>query len=235
MLISAIQKTTLLDYPWKVACIIFTTWCNLRCGFCYNSEFVIPEKISKIKDFIPENIFFNFLKTKIWKLDWVVICWGEPTIHKDLYNFCKSIKELWFLVKLDTNWQNSKVLKNLIDDKLVDYIAMDFKNSFDKYNLTTGVTEDLENYKQSIDTIKNSWIDYEFRTTLVKWIHTKEDMEEIAKVLSWAKKYYLQNFKWWKTLDKDFVWKSFSVTELQEFKEVCKVHVKNVFIRGYDK
>lgn len=235
MLISAIQKTTLLDYPWKVACIIFTTWCNLRCGFCYNSEFVLPEKIKEIKDFIPEKIFFNFLKTKVWILDWVVICWWEPTINKDLYDFCKSIKELWFLVKLDTNWQNSKILKKLLDDKLVDYIAMDIKNSFGKYNLTTGVTEDLENYKESIEIIKNSDIDYEFRTTLVKWLHTKEDMLEIAKTLSGARKYFLQNFKWWKTLDKDFVWKSFIVDELRQFKKICLPSIENVFIREYDK
>ncbi len=234
MLISAIQKTTLLDYPWKVACIIFTTWCNLRCGFCYNSEFVLPEKIKEIKDFIPEKIFFNFLKTKIWKLDWVVICWWEPTINKDLYDFCKSIKELWFLVKLDTNWQNPKILKKLLDDRLVDYIAMDIKNSFLKYKLTTGVTENLENYKQSIEIIKNSDIDYEFRTTLVKWFHTIEDMIEISNTLKWAKKYYLQNFKWWKTLDEDFAWKSFSKKELSEMQKVCLEYVDNVFIRGYD-
>ncbi|MFA5917412.1 MAG: anaerobic ribonucleoside-triphosphate reductase activating protein [Candidatus Gracilibacteria bacterium] len=235
MLISAIQKTTLLDYPGKVACIIFTTGCNLRCGFCYNSEFVLPEKIKEIKDFIPEKIFFNFLKTKVGILDGVVICGGEPTINKDLYDFCKSIKELGFLVKLDTNGQNSKILKKLLDDKLVDYIAMDIKNSFGKYNLTTGVTEDLENYKESIEIIKNSDIDYEFRTTLVKGLHTKEDMLEIAKTLSGARKYFLQNFKGGKTLDKDFVGKSFIVDELRQFKKICLPSIENVFIREYDK
>lgn len=234
MLISAIQKTTLLDYPDKIATIIFTAWCNLRCGFCHNSDFVLPKEIKKIIDFIPEEIFFNFLKTKVWVLDWVVICWWEPTINSDLYEFCKRIKELWFLVKIDTNWYNPDVLERLLNEKLVDYIAMDIKNSFTKYELTTGVNEDLERYKKSIEIIKNSSIDYEFRTTLVKWFHEKEDIIEISKTISWAKKYYLQNFKWGKTLEENYIWVSFSKKELKEFKKVCLEFVKNVFVREYD-
>jgi len=234
MLISALKKTTLLDYPDKIATIIFTAWCNLRCGFCHNKEFVLPEEIKKITDFIPEEVFFNFLKTKVGVLDWVVICWWEPTINKDLYDFCKRIKDLWFLVKIDTNWQNPVVLQKLLDGKLVDYIAMDIKNSFSKYELTTWVKEDLEVYKKSIELIKNSKIDYEFRTTLVKWLHTKEDIVEISKLISWAKKYFLQNFKGWNTLDKDFSGVSFSREELHEFEKMCKIYVENVHIRGYD-
>lgn len=234
MLISALKKTTLLDYPDKIATIIFTAWCNLRCGFCHNSEFVLTNKIKEIKDFIPEAIFFNFLKTKVWVLDWVVICWWEPTIHKDLYDFCKRIKDLGFLVKLDTNWQNPWVLEKLLDEKLVDYIAMDIKNSFDKYIITTWVTEDLENYKKSIEIIKNSNIDYEFRTTLIKWLHTSEDLIEISKLIKWAKKYYLQNFKGWSTLDENFSWTSFSKEELREMQILSSKYVENVHIREYD-
>lgn len=234
MLISALKKTTLLDYPDKIATIIFTAWCNLRCGFCHNREFVLPEEIKKITDFIPEEVFFNFLKTKVWLLDWVVICWWEPTINRDLYDFCKRIKDLWFLVKIDTNWQNPTVLQKLLDEKLVDYIAMDIKNSFTKYELTTWVKEDLEVYKKSIEIIKNSQIDYEFRTTLVKWFHTEEDIIEISKLISWAKKYYLQNFKWWNTLEKDFSWTSFSKKELWQLQKVCLEYVENVHIREYD-
>lgn len=234
MLISAIQKTTLLDYPGKVATIIFTTWCNLRCGFCHNSEFVLPEKIKKIKDFIPEKVFFNFLKTKVWILDWVVICWWEPTIHKDLYDFCKDIKDLWFSVKIDTNWQNPEILKKLVNDWLVDYIAMDIKNNFSDYDKASWVIENIEKYKESIMFIKDSQIDYEFRTTLVKWIHTLEDIEEIAKFIIWAKKYYLQDYKWWNTLDENFKWEPFSKEELKEFKKIAKRYVKNVYIREYD-
>lgn len=234
MLISALKKTTLLDYPDKIATIIFTAWCNLRCGFCHNREFVLPEEIKKITDFIPEEVFFNFLKTKVWLLDWVVICWWEPTINRDLYDFCKRIKDMWFLVKIDTNWQNPNVLQKLLDNKLVDYIAMDIKNSFLKYELTTWVKEDLEVYKKSIEIIKNSQIDYEFRTTLVKWFHTEEDIIEISKLISWAKKYYLQNFKWWNTLEKDFSWTSFSKKELWQLQKVCLEYVENVHIREYD-
>lgn len=234
MLISAIQKTTLLDYPWKVATIIFTTWCNLRCSYCHNSEFVLPEEIKLIKDFIPEKVFFNFLKTRVWILDWVVICWWEPTINKDLYDFCKNIKDLGFLVKIDTNWQNPEVLERLINDWLVDYLAMDVKNSFSKYALTTQVEEDIEKYKKSIELIKKSWIDYEFRTTLVNPLHTFEDIIEIAKALSWAKKYYLQNYKWGNTLVKDFNWKSFSKSKLKEFKKLSKDYIENVYVREYD-
>ncbi len=231
MLISAIQKTTLLDYPWKVACIIFTTWCNLRCGFCYNSEFVLPEKIKEIQDFIPDNIFFNFLKTKIWKLDWVVICWWEPTINKDLYDFCKSIKELWFLVKLDTNWQNPKILRKLLDDKLVDYIAMDIKWDYSNIEELLWVKIDKNIYLESIDIIINSDIDYEFRTTLVKNYHFLNVFEEVVKQISWAKKYAIQNYKWWKTLDKNFMWESFTSKELLEFKKVCLKYIKKCEIR----
>ena len=204
MLISWIKKTTLLDYPWKVACIIFTAWCNMRCSFCYNSEFVLESEIRKQKDFIPAEVFFNFLRTRIWILEWVVICWWEPTVHKDLFEFCQQIKEMWFLVKLDTNWMNFKALKNLIDENLIDYVAMDIKNSLEKYSKTIQVEASLEDIQKSIDLIKNSWIDHEFRTTVVKWIHQEEDFEEIWKLLPSESKYYLQNFKKWPTLVK--VW-----------------------------
>ncbi|MDD3302752.1 MAG: anaerobic ribonucleoside-triphosphate reductase activating protein [Candidatus Gracilibacteria bacterium] len=234
MLISAIQKTTLLDYPGKVATIIFTTGCNLRCSYCHNSEFVLPEEIKLIKDFIPEKVFFNFLKTRVGILDGVVICGGEPTINKDLYDFCKNIKDLGFLVKIDTNGQNPEVLERLINDGLVDYLAMDVKNSFSKYALTTQVEEDIEKYKKSIELIKKSGIDYEFRTTLVNPLHTFEDIIEIAKALSGAKKYYLQNYKGGNTLVKDFNGKSFSKSKLKEFKKLSKDYIENVYVREYD-
>lgn len=232
MLISWIQKTTLLDFPWKIACIIFTVWCNLRCKFCYNSEFVITEKIAKIKDsLIPENIFFNFLSSRVWKLDWVVICGWEPTLQNDLIEFCKKIKEFWFLVKLDTNWQNPDILKELLDNKLVDYIAMDIKWDYEnmqdliwKYNKTK--------YVKSIEIIKNSWIDYEFRTTLIKNYHNKDNFKNTVKQISGSKKYFLQNYKWWNTLQKDFEWKSFLYNELIDFKNIANKYVEKCEIRN---
>lgn len=231
MLISWIKKTTLLDYPEKVACIIFTAWCNLRCLYCHNSDFVIPEKIAQIKDFIPENIFFNFLKTKVWILDWVVICWWEPTIQKDLLEFCKKIKELWFLVKLDTNWLNPLVLEKLINANLVDYIAMDIKWDFDNLEDLLWVKFEKNNFIKSIEIIKNSWIDYEFRSTLIKNYHDLSNFEKITKYISWAKKYVLQNYKWWNTLDKNFIWESFSEAEIKKFQNIAKKYIENSQIR----
>ena len=179
MLISWIQKTTLLDYPGKVSTIIFTPWCDLRCKYCHNSQFVLPELLKSFKTYIPEEVFFNFLNTKIWILDWVVICWGEPTLQKDLVEFCEKIKKLWFLVKLDTNWRDPEMLKKLLDKNLVDYIAMDVKTTEDKFQNLTWIKPDFKKYLQSIEIIINSNIDYEFRTTVVKWYHKKEDIEKI--------------------------------------------------------
>ena len=230
MLISWIKKTTLLDFPWKVACIIFTAGCNLRCLYCHNPDFVLPEKIAKIRDFIPENIFFNFLKSKVWILDWVVICWGEPSLQKDLVEFCQKIKDLWFLVKLDTNGQNPEILKKLIDNKLVQYIAMDIKWDYDNLeNLLW--TYDKNKYLESIEIIKNSWLDYEFRTTLIKNYHKLSDFENVVKQINWSKKYFLQNYKWWNTLDKNFYWESFLSTELLDFKNIALKYVKSCNIR----
>lgn len=230
MLISGIKKTTLLDYPGKVSCIIFTAGCNLRCQYCHNSEFVLPEKIKLIKDFIPEEIFFNFLKTKIWLLDGVVICWGEPTLQKDLEPFCQKIKDMWFLVKLDTNWQNPEILKKLLEKNLLDYIAMDIK--WDYENLEDLIWKyDKQKYFESIKLIKNSDIDGEFRTTLIKNYHSLDDFETVVKQITGAKKYFLQNYKWGNTLQEDFDGKSFLSWELIDFKNIALQYVEKCTIR----
>lgn len=230
MLISGIKKTTLLDYPGKVSCIIFTAGCNLRCQYCHNSEFVLPEKIKLIKDFIPEEIFFNFLKTKIWLLDGVVICWWEPTLQKDLEAFCQKIKDMWFLVKLDTNWQNPDILKKLLEKNLLDYIAMDIKWDYD--NLENLIWKyDQQKYFESIKLIKNSDIDGEFRTTLIKNYHSLDDFETVVKQITGAKKYFLQNYKWGNTLQEDFDGKSFLSWELIDFKNIALQYVEKCTIR----
>ncbi len=230
MLISGIKKTTLLDYPGKVSCIIFTAGCNLRCQYCHNSEFVLPEKIKLIKDFIPEEIFFNFLKTKIWLLDGVVICWWEPTLQKDLEAFCQKIKDMWFLVKLDTNWQNPDILKKLLEKNLLDYIAMDIKWDYD--NLENLIWKyDKQKYFESIKLIKNSDIDGEFRTTLIKNYHSLDDFETVVKQITGAKKYFLQNYKWGNTLQEDFDGKSFLSWELIDFKNIALQYVEKCTIR----
>ena len=231
MIISWIEKLSLLDYPWKIACIVFTPWCNLRCKYCHNSQFVLPEKLKNIKDMIPENIFFNFLKTKIGKIEWVSICWWEPTLQKDLIDFCKKVKELWFLLKLDTNWQNPIKIKSLIDNNLVDYIAMDIKTTPKKWENLCWVKENFNNYIESINFIINSNIDYEFRTTIVKWYHKVEDIKEICSFIKWAKAYNLQNYRSWNTLIPNFDWLSFTTKELQEFKNIILKEIKTCIIR----
>ena len=190
MNIAGVQKVTLLDYPGKVACEIFTQGCNFECPFCQNSG-LIP--ITNTGEFSEEEIFeYLVLRKKI--LDGVVITGGEPTVQKDLKGFIKKIKDLGLLVKLDTNGGNPKVLQELIDEKLVDYVAMDIKNIFNKYNITAGKKINLDNIKKSIEILKASKIDYEFRTTIIKEMHSLDDIISICKLVGNAK-YYLQNFE----------------------------------------
>lgn len=138
MIISGLQKLTLIDYPNKVACVVFTLGCNLRCRFCHNPEFVLPEKIRAIQDqILREKSFFDFLESRRGLLDGVSVCGGEPTIHSDLPRFLREIKKRGFLVKLDTNGRYPLVLQKILDEKLVDYIAMDIKHTWGKYHLLT--------------------------------------------------------------------------------------------------
>lgn len=190
MNIAGVQKVTLLDYPGKVACEIFTQGCNFECPFCQNSG-LIP--ITNTGEFSEEEIF-EYLNLRKNILDGVVITGGEPTVQKDLKSFIKKIKDLGLLVKLDTNGGNPKVLQELIDEKLVDYVAMDIKNIFNKYNITAGKKINLDNIKKSIEILKASKIDYEFRTTIIKEMHSLDDIINICKLVGNAK-YYLQNFE----------------------------------------
>ena len=190
MNIAGVQKVTLLDYPGKVACEIFTQGCNFECPFCQNSS-LIP--ITNTGEFSEEEIF-EYLNLRKNILDGVVITGGEPTVQKDLKGFIKKIKDLGLLVKLDTNGGNPKVLQELIDEKLVDYVAMDIKNIFNKYNITAGKRINLDNIKKSIEILKASKIDYEFRTTIIKEMHSLDDIVSICKLVGNAK-YYLQNFE----------------------------------------
>jgi pyruvate formate lyase activating enzyme len=235
MQISGIKKSTLLDYPGKVATLIFTSGCNLRCGYCHNREFVLPEEIKKIKkSFISEEIFFRFLRSRIGFLDGVVICWWEPTIHRDLADFCMKIKDLWFLVKLDTNGTRPNIIKKLLKQNLVDYVAMDIKHglSGSQYSDIVWIKIENEIFQSSIDIIKNYAPNYEFRTTVIWWIHTSETIEEIAKNIEWAKQYYLQNYRDGHTLDPDFEGASVTSSELIEWQKIAKKYVEKCRIRN---
>lgn len=221
-----------IDYPWKVACIVFTSGCNYLCPYCHNKEFVLPSSIAKNKgSFIPETIFFRFLEKRVGLLDAVSICWWEPTLQKDLELFCARIKSLWFLVKIDTNGSNPNMLKNLVRSKVVDYIAMDIKSDFETYNFFAGKNISQKHIIQSIDIIQSSGIEYEFRTTFISPFHTKETVENIGNLLTWAKKYYLQNFREWDNLDPNFPGKSFSQKQLLEFKRIMEKYVVSAEIR----
>ena len=201
--IGGIQKTTLIDYPGRVAATVFLIGCNFRCPFCYSAELVLPEKI-KLQPRISDKEFFGFLRDRRGLLEGIVVCGGEPTINKELPDFIKKIKDLGFLVKLDTNGSNPRMLKELIDKKLIDYVAMDVKTCREKYNEAVGVGVRISDIEESIKILKEGKIDYEFRTTVVPTVHLKEDILRVAEWLKPAKKYYLQSFRPEKTIDPKF-------------------------------
>lgn len=203
MTIGGLQKATLIDFPGRIACTVFLCGCNFRCPWCYSSELVLPEKIKKQPEIFQKD-FFGFLKSRQGLLEGVVVCGGEPTINKDLPEFIKKIKKLGFLVKLDTNGSNPQMIKNLIKTQLVDYVAMDIKGPKEKYGQFVGVKADIGKIQKSINILKEGRIDYEFRSTVVPSLHKKEDLLNMAKWISGAKKYRLQGFRSEKTIDPEF-------------------------------
>ena len=191
MRISGLQKLTLLDYPEVVSCIVFTYGCNFRCPFCHNSSLVSGD----FEDEISETEVLDFLKNRKKLLDGVVITGGEPLLHQDIPSFIKRIKDLGYLVKLDTNGTNPDMLKMLVEEKLIDYVAMDIKNSPKEYALASGTDKFLDNVAQSKSLLLEGHIPYEFRTTVVKGIHTKQSLTSLAEWIKGAEKYFLQQYK----------------------------------------
>jgi len=199
MKIGGYQKLTLIDFPGVLATTVFTVGCSFRCPFCHNPELVLGGK-SSVND-LAEKDFFKFLISRKGKLEGVCITGGEPTIQPDIVEFIRKIKNRGFLVKLDTNGTRPDVLRNILNEKLVDYVAMDVKNTPQKYDVTTGVKGDIERIKLSIELIRNQAPDYEFRTTVVPGLHIQKDILEIAKWLKGSKKYFLQPYREIKILD----------------------------------
>ncbi|MDD3285142.1 MAG: anaerobic ribonucleoside-triphosphate reductase activating protein [Patescibacteria group bacterium] len=204
MLIGGLEKLSLLDYPDNLAAIVFTQGCNFRCHFCYNPMLVWPrsEKLApdgKDKDegypLIKEDDLFLFLQERLGKIDGVVITGGEPTLHADLPVFIKKIKDMGYLVKLDTNGTNPVMLAGLLADKLIDYIAMDIKAPWPEYEKVVGVAVNLDNLQKSVKIIMSSGLPYEFRSTLLPDLHTAKDIEEMGRMIQGAERWYLQKFK----------------------------------------
>lgn len=225
MRIKGFQKTSLIDYPGKICSIIFVPKCNFRCGYCYNSELVLDKDLPEIK----EDEVFKALNERKKFIDAISITGGEPTLQTDLVRFIKKIKEMGFLAKIDTNGTNPELLKQLIQNKLIDFIAMDIKNVFEKYKETVNVELNHKKLEESIKIITKSGIEHEFRTTVLPKLHKKEDLVKIAKeYLTNAKKYVLQQFfPAEKMLDQTFLTEqSYNEKELEEIRTECNKHVK---------
>jgi len=229
MVISGFQKLTLVDYPAHTACLIFTQGCNFRCPFCHNRD-LVEGFISKAE--IDEDEIFKYLDKRKGLIDGVCISGGEPLLQKDIAIFMKLIKDKGYKIKLDTNGSKPEILKKLIEENLVDYVAMDVKNSFDNYGKTSGVKNlDISNIKQSIEILKESNIDYEFRTTVVKELHDFKKIKEIVSYLGKNVKYYLQNYRDCETvLVSGF--HGFEKEELLDIKNKLNQDYPNVSIRG---
>jgi len=243
MLIGGVQELTTLDFPGRLAAVVFTLGCNFRCGYCHNPQFVQCQG-ETLTSSIPEEVFFKFLEKRKGKLEGVCISGGEPTLQSDILEFAGKIKRMGFLVKLDTNGTRSGVLKKMIAEKVVDFFAMDIKTSLSRYgeiintfprSSKSGVGEDLliNEVKKSKEIIQNSGLPYEFRTTAVKGKHTKEVFEEIGEWLKGAEAYFIQNLRNEKTLSEEYKKKEgFSEKELAEFKLLMEKYVKNCGIRN---
>lgn len=192
MTIKGLQKTTLLDFPGKLACTVFTAGCNFRCPFCHNASLVV--RANEV-DEIPMGSFLSYISKRKDLLDGVCITGGEPLINRDIEDLIRKIREYGLLVKLDTNGAFPDRLEALLDAGLVDYVAMDIKNTKEKYALTVGLEElDVAAIERSIDIIMKKAPDYEFRTTVVRELHTLDDLLGITEWISSAKKYYLQKY-----------------------------------------
>lgn len=228
MLIKGLQKLTLLDYPTKTACTIFTGGCNFRCPFCHNASLVF--NVNEGEKHETDEVL-AFLKKRVGLLDGVCVTGGEPLLQKDINEFLGNIKDMGYAVKLDTNGYSPEKLEEIVNAHLVDYIAMDIKNCKEKYSQTAGIEIDITKIEKSVSFLMTCGIEYEFRTTVVKEYHTLSDIEKIAQWISGAKGYFLQSFvdsgdlicSGLSAVDKDTIYK---------MKDVCSWHIKNTGVRG---
>ena len=226
-----INKTTLLDYPGHVAATLFTGGCNMRCPFCQNSGLVLePQSQPEIR----EQDILAFLQKRQGVLEGVCITGGEPTLQPDLEGFIRQVKELNYLVKLDTNGYRPQVLRHLLEEELLDYVAMDIKASREHYSLACGLPEvKIELIEQSVELLKTCRIPYEFRTTAVKGIHTAEEFTSLGQWMQGCKAYYLQNYRdSEQVIRRDF--SGFDREQMEEMRRAMAEFVPQAALRGMD-
>lgn len=227
---AGLQKLTLLDFPGKVACTLFTKGCNFRCPFCHNASLVVRPEEQRMYE---NDEILAFLKKRMGVLDGVAITGGEPTLMSGLYDFIKEVKEMGYAVKLDTNGTRPDVLKKIVNDGLVDYVAMDIKNSPEKYAYTCGLPEsyDLSKIEESKNFLMEGRVDFEFRTTVAKPFHEESDFYKIGEWLKGSEKYFLQQFK----DSGDIIGQeisSFNEREMEAFLNILLPFVPNAQLRG---
>ena len=237
MKIAGIQKLSMVDYPGKMACTVFFAGCNFRCPYCHNSSLVLPEPDQSYMD---EDEVLGFLKKRQGLLDGVCITGGEPLLQgENLIPFIKRIREFGYAVKLDTNGTFPELLKKLCNQGLIDYVAMDIKNSRENYEKAIGKNvlqqeSILDKVQESARYLMEGTVDYEFRTTLVKGIHTSQDIADIVDWIGGAKIWYLQNFKDSGAILSPNSCKMgpFSENEIELFEKIAKEHEMNVVVRN---
>lgn len=223
------NKTTLLDYPGHVAATLFTGGCNMRCPFCQNSVLVLaPQKQPEIS----EQDVLAFLRRRRGILEGVCITGGEPTLQNDLEDFIRRVREMDYLIKLDTNGYRPRILRHLLEEELLDYVAMDIKASKERYGIACGLAEvELNRIEESVELLKTSSIPYEFRTTVVKGIHSPEEFTAIGRWLQGSRAYYLQSFRdSGQVMQPGFA--EFERAELEEMRERAAQYVPRTELRG---
>jgi len=230
MIIGGLQRFSLIDYPGKISAILFTRGCNFRCPYCHNPELVDPQRYAEPWQ---EEEYWAFLQSRTQKLDAVVVTGGEPTLQEDLEPFLEKIRKMGFLIKLDTNGSNPDVLKDLLSANLVDYIAMDIKAPLEKYSEVAKVPIDKTDIQESIELIKQSTVDHEFRTTIAKNVLSKEDVVNIAKMLQGEKLYILQRCVPTKILDPLFLaqFEPYTHEELEQIANLIENYVLQCLVR----
>jgi pyruvate formate lyase activating enzyme len=229
MEIGGLQRVSLNDYPGKICATVFTQGCNFRCAYCHNPELVDPDRYGPV---LPEEEVLSFLSKRRGKLEAVTVTGGEPTLQRDLEQFLGELKEMNYLVKVDTNGSNPETLSTLIDKQLVDYIAMDLKGPLKKYGLMTAVKVDVSRIRRSIQLISTSGIAHEFRTTVVRSQLGLEDFVSMAKIIKQARLYVLQSFVASKTLDSAFLSEaSYTQEEFSTLRDVLEKKGIPVVIR----